>query len=344
MAQVYQHAIYYMDQSLEAVPTPRTIEQRMMELEQLTIADLIAFHKKNFLSTSGLQIMVHGNVAPEQAIELGKAIPQILRGSSEPIAEAPPLKAAAPTLQQRIVQFPRDTSLVFRGKSWNEENTNHCALQYYPFGIVDLPTNACLSLLRHLIAEPAYNQLRTQEQLGYVVHSQLKTSGDHVKALVLLVQGEAKDPVHMDERMRLFWQSVRTQLVEMPDDEFLSHRKALYENFMESKKNLLQESASHWNHITNQTYHFDRIPDIAKHLQTRTKQDVLQLIDRCILYGSSLSIQMFGQGTEIPEIIEGNAENGNRTLALSDPIEFGRTQSLHPLPPTKEVQMVNLHS
>ena len=56
----------------------------------------------------------------------------------------------------------------------------------------------------------------TQEQLGYFVSSQLKTSGDHTKALILLVQGEAKDPVHMATRMHNFWQTVRKQLVAPP--------------------------------------------------------------------------------------------------------------------------------
>ena len=368
MAQVYQHAIYCLDQCLEAVPTPRTIEQRMQELDQLQAPDLIRFHHQQFLTSHGLQILVHGNLTPHQAMELGHAIPQILRqgqqqqqpeeSASSAAAASPEVKAktedAAPvkmmtttstrhTLQQRIVQLPPETNFVYRGTSWNEENTNHCALQYFPFGIMDLASNATLSLLRHLISERAYMQLRTQEQLGYIVHSQLKTSGDHIKALVLLVQGEVQDPVYMASRMQEFWQTVRTELVQLSKEEFETTRQSLYESFMEPKKNLMQESASHWNLITNQTFHFTRITEIAQHILTSTKQDVLRLLDKAMLYGSSITIQMFGQGVDIPTTTTTTiTDETDKTVYLSDPIEFGRVQSLYALPRSVPVQVVNL--
>ncbi|KAL7577813.1 hypothetical protein ACA910_010564 [Epithemia clementina (nom. ined.)] len=373
MSQVYQHGIFCLDQCLEAVPTPRTIHERLEELNRITIQDLVRFHQQYFLTSRGIQIMVHGNLTPNEAKELGQAIPEILRKqeasvskdeTAEAMAAPPSRTTTARTLQQRIVQLPPETNFVYQGKAWNEENTNHCTVQYFPFGVVDLATNASLSLLRHLISERAFNQLRTQEQLGYVVHSQLKTSGDHVKALLLLVQGEAQDPVHMDRRMRHFWHTVRAQLVAMPTEEFETNRQALYESFMERKKNLLQESSAHWILITNQTFHFTRIAEIAQFVQTRTKQDVLRLLDKCILYGSSLTIQMFGQGVEIPATTktttttttgtdettaattandDGSPTNTTaKSVLVSDPVEFGRVQSLYPLPPCVPVNVVQL--
>ena len=387
MGQVYQHAIYSLDQCLEAVPTPRTIEERMEELNRITVQDLIRFHHQQFLTTGGggggggggstgtIQIMVHGNLTPEQAKDLGKAIPQILRQSKPkddtvlvtdetPGGHVTPIsrtKATTRTLQQRIVQLPPETHFVFQSRTWNEENTNHCSAQYFSFGIMDLATNASLALLRHLISERAYYQLRTQEQLGYIVHSQLKTLGDHVKGILLLVQGEAHDPVHMESRMRHFWQTVRTELVNISAEEFETNRQALYESFMERKKNLMQESAAHWNVITNQTFHFTRVPEIASFVQTRTKQDVLRLLDKGILYGSSLTIEMFGHGMELPNVVDLSSKENTTTTAtttvpnldcdtvtahapvyISDPLEFGRVQSLFPLPPTVPVEVVKL--
>ena len=342
MAQTYQHAIYYLDQCLEAVPTPKTIHQRMAELKRLTTADLIALHEKTFLKSSGIQILVHGNLTPQEAMDISIFVPEVLGQKSLSASDASQESTLTSkhTLKQRIVQLPPSKNLVFRRSAWSEENTNHCTLQYFSFGVLDLKANSALSLLRHLIAEPSYNQLRTQEQLGYIVHSQLKTSGDHVKSLVLLVQGEAQDPVHMDERMHVFWDSVKKTIEDMPDEDFQKHRQALYDNFMESKKNLLQESAAHWNVITNQSYHFDRIPDIAAHLQDQTKDSVLALLSDGVLKGPCISIQMFGHGTPVPDALV--PSNGKTLTEIKDPIEFGRSQNLFPLPPTALVNVVDL--
>jgi hypothetical protein len=53
-------------------------------------------------------------------------------------------------------------------------------------GALELPDNAALAFLHHLIQEPAFNQLRTAEQLGYIVHTSVKTSGDNIRSAAIV--------------------------------------------------------------------------------------------------------------------------------------------------------------
>jgi len=65
---------------------------------------------------------------------------------------------------------------------------------------------ALLELLAHLISEPAFDQLRTKEQLGYIVFTTVMKSG-HFMGLRMIVQSSHKDPVYLNQRVevRLFF-------------------------------------------------------------------------------------------------------------------------------------------
>jgi len=57
-----------------------------------------------------------------------------------------------------------------------------------------------LQLLASILSEPLFDQLRTKEQLGYLVHSgQAKING--VQGFKVEIQSAVKDPLHLFERI-----------------------------------------------------------------------------------------------------------------------------------------------
>lgn len=177
----------------------------------------------------------------------------------------------------------------------------------------------------------------TQEQLGYVVFSQLKTSGTNVKQMMILVQGDAYDPIHVTERIEVFVQNLRPLLVAMPDEEFASNIEAVVQILTEKKKNLPEESYGHWQHISNETYDFHRMKNIAEIVKTVTKEDVLRLFDRFMLAGSpdrrKLTVQAFG--SEHLDVMDKPVPDGVRHVTGID--DFVRHVPLFPLPPPVEI-------
>ena len=59
-----------------------------------------------------------------------------------------------------------------------------------------------IELIENLLMEPAYDQLRTKEQLGYVVLTDVRKARGTL-ALRFIVQGE-KPPEYLDERIESF--------------------------------------------------------------------------------------------------------------------------------------------
>jgi insulysin len=218
----------------------------------------------------------------------------------------------------------------------NAQDSNSCVSALFQMGAVDVRTNAAISLLHHLLREPAFNQLRTEEQLGYIVHSSVKTNGDNIKGIMILIQSDSFDPLYLDERIEVFLQGFRTKLVDMTVQDFESNVDSVCQNLLQKDKSLGEESSRYWQAISNRTYKFSRLADIAAQVRTTSQLDILRLYDRYVLRGSpnrqKLSVQVFGNNH-----LERLNEETDAVL-ITNPVEFGRGQSLFPVPTTVSVE------
>jgi insulysin len=326
VAQPYQHAMYAADLCLEQ---PKWHFRSQMEcIKELNRDDLIRFSKQIF-ARMHLEVLVHGNVTAQEA----KDMAQILLDGWKP---SRPLTLP----EMRVIQLPQQkqyAETIFRMLGWNEPDSNSVVANIYQIGEMETRENATLSVLGQLVREPAFNQLRTEEQMGYIVFSQVKTIGDNIKGLLLLVQGDTYDPIHMDERIEIFLDNFRDKVVAMPDEDFKDNIAAVCQTLLEKKKNLIEESSGYWSVISNQTYRFRRLQEIAEQAQTVSKTDVLCLFDRYVLRTSPhrrrLSVQVFGcnHRDRIHVNKEKDHANGKKILWIDDPVEFARGQPLCPV-------------
>jgi len=154
----------------------------------------------------------------------------------------------------------------------------------------DCPTRARTLLLGQMITAPAFDQLRTQEQLEYVVHSGAIETAINMSYRIL-IQGE-KAPIYLRGRIDAFLTKFAGILGEMPDSEFELHKSSLVrERLGELKLKNLEEAASRvWSFIraghfdftlgitslsfTNPTNIFEEQHD-AKAVENLTKDDIV---------------------------------------------------------------------
>lgn len=121
------------------------------------------------------------------------------------------------------------------------------------------------SLLTQILSEPAFNVLRTQEQLGYIVScSQWVLPGDVHFGIRILVQSE-RHPTYLEERVEAFLDYMKVKLETMPESEFLEQKTGLERKWREGTKNLIEETNKYWAHIESGVLDFYRsgYPDLA---------------------------------------------------------------------------------
>lgn len=144
--------------------------------------------------------------------------------------------------------------------------------------------NALLELVVQLISEPAFNQLRTNEQLGYIVHTgTFRNFG--AQGLQIIVQGE-HDPEFVAQRIEGFLDEFRQKLSSMSEEEFKENVESLAMKMLEKPKTLNSKACRYWTEISSGFYHFNREQDEVPLLRTLTKDDVISYFDKHFAHDS----------------------------------------------------------
>jgi insulysin len=157
---------------------------------------------------------------------------------------------------RRSLLLPPGSNYVFKRTLKDPQNVNHCIETWFHIGHRgdrDIRTKA--QLIDQMIHEPAFDQLRTKEQLGYIVFSGVRNFTT-TYGIRFLVQSE-KSPEYLDGRVEAFITKFGEMLEEMSETEFEGHKRSLINRRLEKSRNLDQESSRHLAQIANQYYDFE---------------------------------------------------------------------------------------
>ena len=349
VSQPYQHAIYGGDLAMEL--GKGSIHDKMNVLRDTSLNDVLVFAKK-FFKRCRMEGLVHGNLSAQQGYDITNMVWKKTHPSQPKSTEAVITRSA---LDKRVVDLStknggsgQNTSFLYRFTEFNETNPNSCVATVLQMGKLDMNTNAKLAFVNHLVREPAFNQLRTEEQLGYIVHTSVKTSGDHIKGLLFLIQSDSFDPIHVEERIEVFLANFRQRILDLTEEEFQTNVDTVVASFMEKNKNLGEESSRYWHVIQNKTYQFRRMQMIAEHVKELSKSQVLQFFDKYVAANGpcrqKLCVQVVAKQHE--EVLnkkdEERKDSGDSIVRIDDPAEFKRSMPLFAMPPKVETKVVDL--
>lgn len=287
----YQHAAFY--------STYLLTEQMWTQHEKLAVIDSIKAEDVQKYITSAcekmhIEMLVHGNIAAEQAEGLLGQVESHLGASPLPASEVAP----APSLL-----LPEGSNTAWKLPVENPGNVNSSLEYYVQVGTpTDVKQRAALGLFAQITHEPCFDQLRTKEQLGYLVFSGMRRAAGSMGFRVI-VQSE-RDSDYLESRIDAFFDQLRGLLQKMTVEEFEAHKRSLINKKLESVKNLAEETSRFWSNIHSGYYDFmNRERDVAL-LKELTKDDVMHLMDTYVHPSSTKRAKsvthLQSQGTSTP--------------------------------------------
>jgi len=289
--QPYQQAFYYISLLLE-----HRMWQRNEFLEVLPHieADNLMKFVPRITSRTFFECYVAGNMTSKEAEFLVHHIEESLFRS--PVAPSKPLFPSQ-HVEERIVRLDSGTNHYYPVQGLSEKDGNSALLHYIQLEQDDSKMNVQLELFVHSAKQAAFHQLRSVEQLGYVVV--LMTRNDSgVKGAQFVIQSTVKDPVQLDLRVEAFLKMFESKLYAMSDDEFKANVDALIDVKLEKHKNLREQSRFYWREIEDGTLKFDRKKIEADVLRKLTKQDLIFFFNNYIKLGCpgrrKLTVQVYG--------------------------------------------------
>jgi insulysin len=212
-----------------------------------------------------VEAFVHGNTDEGEAILLFKTVTASLGGSNL-------LTSDMPDFHQR--HLPTGVHL-YQLAHPNPSEINSATQLLYQFGTYSITKNALLMLFADCFKHPAFNQLRTQEQLGYLVSSHMTTyTRAHALSMQLSVQSSTKDPVALQERMQLFVAGFVDVIRELTPEAFEAQKASLLIKIRKKPESIFNFNARLWQEIECGAYVFDRTTRLENALQDVTKDHV----------------------------------------------------------------------
>ncbi|MEH6617467.1 MAG: insulinase family protein, partial [Porticoccus sp.] len=165
-------------------------------------------------------------------------------------------------------------------------------LRYYQGRNDSLDETAKIMLLRQLIKSEFFHQLRTEQQLGYVV-AVIDQGVNRVPGVGLLVQSPTAPVSQLEEAVEQFLVEFDGQLQEMPDAEFESHRQAVLTSLRELPKSLSEQSSRFWGSIDLRDYGFNHRERLIKAVASLTRENMTQIYS-ALFMESGYSLQVDG--------------------------------------------------
>jgi insulysin len=170
-------------------------------------------------------------------------------------------------------------------------------LRYYQGRNDSLDETAKMMLLRQLIKSEFFNQLRTEQQLGYVVAA-IDQTINRVPGIGLLVQSPTAPVAKLEEAIERFLVEFDLQLQEMPEAEFESHRQAVLTGLREQPKSLAEQSSRFWGSIDSRDYDFSRRQKLIEAVALLSREDMVQTYT-ALLMDLGYSLQVDGTKGEV---------------------------------------------
>ncbi|KAH9679022.1 Insulin-degrading enzyme-like 1 (peroxisomal) [Citrus sinensis] len=324
--QPYQLAMYYCSLILQDQTWPWTEELEV--LPHLEAEDLAKFVPM-MLSRTFLECYIAGNIESNEAGSIIQYIEDVFFKGSNPICQ--PLFPSQ-HLTNRVVKLEKGKNYVYSNQGLNPSDENSCLVHYIQVHRDDFLMNVALQLLNLIAKQPAFHQLRTVEQLGYI--TALRRRNDFgIHGVQFIIQSSVKGPKYIDLRVESFLQMFESKLYEMTSDQFKNNVNALIDMKLEKHKNLNEESGFYWREISDGTLKFDRREAEVAALRQLTQQELIDFFNENIKAGAprkkTLSVRVYGR-LHAPEWKEETSESAEPHIVhIDDIFSFRRSQPLY---------------
>ncbi len=236
-------------------------KELLAAIDDVTLEQLEAF-RSEFLQQLYIESMIVGNLTQEEAERNLQQVKDQLK----------------PRLNKD--QVPGFTILSLTDHALQHqpeiEHNDNAYLHYFQGRDNSIEEQARWMLMAQLLQSPYYHEMRTQQQLGYIVfasfHPMLKTPG-----LSLLVQSPSHTPEDIAQRSEAFLTNFAQQLTQMPEQEFEQQKAGLLANLLEKDDHLQARTQRFWRDMALEYTDFNRRELLAQVVQSLSQQEIAEL-------------------------------------------------------------------
>jgi len=233
----------------------------------------------NLFSKTKFEWLVQGNILPKDSERIINFIESQLLNFNNPNISKTQL-TNNDIRKSRITNFSNENYLKYFFESEDLENENNCLYSYFQIGdiynIKGIKNYSLLKLMDQILNESFYDDLRTKQQLGYVVETSIKREFS-VCGMCFYVQSSKSKPDFIKEKINKFLCDYDLNDNDnFSDEDFESYKKSLLIILEEKDYNLLNEFNRNIIQIITGNYIFEIVDKMINCIKNEiTKEDVI---------------------------------------------------------------------
>lgn len=232
-------------------------------------------YRANLKTKGRPELMVIGNMSADAATTLARQIQQQLGADGNEWC------------RNKDVVVNRQQLAIFN-KAGNSTDSALAAV-FAPPNVDEFSSTAASTLLGQIIQPWFYNQLRTEEQLGYAVFAFPMNVGRQW-GMGFLLQSSDKQPAFLWQRFRAFFPTAEAKLRAMKPEEFAQLQQAVISQMLQAPQTLGEEASKLSKDFDRGNMRFDSRDKVVAQIKLLTPQKLADFFHQTVVEPQGMTI------------------------------------------------------
>ncbi|WP_312671403.1 pitrilysin [Pseudescherichia sp.] len=267
-------------QMLSQVPYFQREERRAL-LPEITLKDVMAYRDR-LKSNARPEFLIVGNMSEVQAKDLAHQVQDQLAAKGNQWC------------RNRDVLVDKKQGIIFEKAGSTSDSA--LAAVFVPPGYDEYSSSAYSAMLGQIIQPWFYNQLRTEEQLGYAVFA-FPMSVGRQWGLGFLLQSSNKQPSALWARYQAFFPTAEERLRKMSAEEFAQLQQAVIAQVTQAPQTLGEEATQISKDFDRGNMRFDSRDKVVAEIKQLTPQKLADFFHQAVVEPRGMAILSQVSGT-----------------------------------------------
>ncbi|WP_313124270.1 pitrilysin [Pseudescherichia sp.] len=267
-------------QMLSQVPYFQREERRAL-LPEITLKDVMAYRDR-LKSNARPEFLIVGNMSEVQAKDLAHQVQDQLAAKGNQWC------------RNRDVLVDKKQRIIFEKAGSTSDSA--LAAVFVPPGYDEYSSSAYSAMLGQIIQPWFYNQLRTEEQLGYAVFA-FPMSVGRQWGLGFLLQSSDKQPSALWARYQAFFPTAEERLRKMSAEEFAQLQQAVIAQVTQAPQTLGEEATQISKDFDRGNMRFDSRDKVVAEIKQLTPQKLADFFHQAVVEPRGMAILSQVSGT-----------------------------------------------
>ncbi|SKA73849.1 protease-3 [Pantoea ananatis] len=257
-------------------------ETRRKLVSGITLDEVVAY-RDALIKNATPEMMAVGNLSADSVTQLGRDLKQQMQCKGTHYWHSNYLS----------VEKPLKANLEQHGSSTDSA----LAALYIPLGYDEYQSMANSAMLSQIVQPWFYNQLRTEEQLGYAVFAFRMPVGRQW-GIGFLLQSNSKQPAYLMQRYQAFYPQAEQRLRTMSQADFTQYQQAMLNDLRQRPQTLNEEADRFSRDFDRQNNDFDTRQKLMEQVQLLTPAGLADFFHQAVMQkkGMAMTSQIAGSG------------------------------------------------